>query len=142
MTGKKREELDNLITKYGGRCVDYGRKEGDSFDLNCSREAITLFLDSLTVLEIDWSKANRHDIGFVGMFTGTPPGGFMCEEGEFYIPRPAPAKLTDAEIEEKCRRVAINATMAEPSWSWVVQVDAAITAYLAEKARLESLQSE
>lgn len=58
------------------------------------------------------------------------------------IPRPAPAKLTDEEIEERARMEAMKATMKEPSWSWDVQVDAAIDAYNAERARLEKERGE
>jgi hypothetical protein len=150
MTGKKRDELESLITKYGGRCVDYGRKEGTSFDINNVREAITLFLDSLPVLEIsdeEWTKRKAAK-GAVVSFTIYSEYEEKLHAQDHpdwiikYIPRPAPARLTDAEIEKKARILAdeLNYELTQTGSRQGAFLKA-LDAYFAEKARLDAERS-
>jgi len=142
MKGAKREELDKLINQYGGRCVDFGRKEGTSFDLNNAREAITLFLDSLTVLEISAEEWAEHPgaIGIDCMFTRSPESAYEGHDHFAYIPRPAAPRLTDAEIEERAIKEAlrISTPIGEAVSFTPHGVELAIKLAFAEKSRLDA----
>jgi hypothetical protein len=138
MTGKKRGELDELIRIYAGRSVDYGSgRATTTFPVNDARESITLFLDSLVVLEIsaeEWAAAPLA-AGVLVEYILDPDETWEGHPRRIaYIPRPAPVRLTPEEIEERARHVYL-AMIDEGNCRGCEALDA----YLAEKARLDAL---
>jgi hypothetical protein len=134
MTGKKRDELDKLIHTYA-------MHEGNSGE---ALFKLSVLLDSLIVLDItaeDW-ESHPYDKAVCICWTVLPEYQAAERYGLYsYIPRPAPAKLTDAEIAYQAEAKGLEAhDMVNRQGEPIIDcLEAYRLAYLAEKARLDAL---
>jgi hypothetical protein len=139
MTGKKRDELDKLIHTYA-------MHEGGSGEAFFKLSAL---LDSLIVLDISAEEWAAHPEAEGAIFHYTNATEEVCKTGNYsdeetflvYIPRPAPAKLTDAEIAYQAEAKGLEAhDMVNRQGEPIIDcLEAYRLAYLAEKARLDAI---
>jgi hypothetical protein len=134
MTGKTRAIWENILA------LQDTSRGSDAAELLLAQ--IEDLLDSLAVLEIsdeEWA-AHPDAKGWTGHFTVSYEIAFSKSTPGFtYIPRPAPAKLTDAEIKYQSEAKGLEAhDMVNRQGEPIIDcLEAYRLAHDAEKARLE-----